>query len=139
MHRLRLLGRPLERAAGLGEKDVVESGRTELEVCHVDAVLVDRANDVREPEALPKSHGYVAARRERFAEASEELRDARPVLVTMRDRVDARAPDLGLELRRCALGDDLPLIDDPDPICENVGLLEVLGREEDGDAILASQ
>ena len=52
--------------------------------------------------------------------------------------MDARAPDLRLELGGRALGDDLALVDDPDPVREDVGLLEVLRREEDGHAGLAS-
>src|SRR5665811_2131612 len=56
-----------------------------------------------------------------------------------RDRLDARLPDLGLELGRRALGDDLALVDDPDPFRQLVGLLQVLGGEEDGDAIVAGQ
>jgi hypothetical protein len=57
----------------------------------------------------------------------------------MRDRVHARPPDLRFELGRRALRDDLPLVDDPNPIRKDIGLLEILGREEDRDAVLASQ
>ena len=35
-----------------------------------------------------------------------------------------------------ALGDDLAVVDDPDAVGEHVGLLEVLGGEEDGDAVV---
>ena len=42
--------------------------------------------------------------------------------------------DLGLQRRRRALGDDLAAADDRDPVGELVGLLEVLGGEEDGGA-----
>ena len=51
------------------------------------------------------------------------------------DRLDRRPADLGLQLRRGALGDELAAVDDPDPVGERVGLLEVLGGEEDRHAV----
>ena len=56
-----------------------------------------------------------------------------------RHRFDRRAADLGLQRRRRALGDDLAVVDDPDPVGERVGLLQVLGGEEDGDAVLGGE
>ena len=53
--------------------------------------------------------------------------------------MDARPADLGLERRRSALRDDPPVVDDPDAVGEHVGLLEVLRREEDGDALVAGE
>ena len=44
--------------------------------------------------------------------------------------------DLGLQLLRSALRDDPAVVDDPDAVGEHVGLLQVLGGEEDGDALL---
>ena len=61
------------------------------------------------------------------------------VLLVVRDRVHARPPDLGLQVGGRPLRDDLPLVDDPDPVGEDVGLLEVLRREEDRDAVLAPE
>ena len=52
--------------------------------------------------------------------------------------LDRRAADLGLQRGRGALGDDVAVVDDPDAVGEHVGLLEVLGRQEDGDAVLAA-
>ena len=49
--------------------------------------------------------------------------------------LEVRLADLGLQRRRRALGDDLAAGDDPDPVGELVGLLEVLGGEEDGRAL----
>ena len=53
--------------------------------------------------------------------------------------MDARQADLGLQLVRRPLGDDVPVVDDPDPVREHVGLLEVLRRQEDGDAVVARE
>ena len=47
------------------------------------------------------------------------------------------AGDLPLELGRRALGDDLAVVDDGDPVAERVGLVEVVGGEEDGHALVA--
>ena len=56
-----------------------------------------------------------------------------------RRHLDARAADLGLELGGGALGDDLAAVDDPDPVGQRVGLLEVLRREEHGDALVVRE
>ena len=52
------------------------------------------------------------------------------------DRDDeAGAPGLVLELERGALGDDPAVVDDDDAVGELVGLVEVLGREEERRAV----
>ena len=53
--------------------------------------------------------------------------------------LEARPSDLGLQRGRGSLGDDPAVVDDPDPVGELVGLLEVLGGEEDGDPLLAGE
>ena len=80
-----------------------------------------------------------AAAAERLAEGRE--RGGEPVAIGLvgRDRVHARQPDLGLERGRRALGDDVAVVDDPDPVREHVRLLEVLRGQEDGDAVLAGE
>ena len=45
------------------------------------------------------------------------------------------AGDAALELRRGALGDDAAVVEHRDPVGELVGLVEVLGGEEDRDAV----
>ena len=55
------------------------------------------------------------------------------------DRLHARAPDLGLERIGRPLGDDPSVVDDPHAVREHVGLLEVLGREEDRDAAVGGE
>ena len=57
-------------------------------------------------------------------------------LAQQRD-VQVRRADLGLQRRRRALGDQLPVVDDPDAVGELIGLLEVLRGEEDGRALVA--
>ena len=50
--------------------------------------------------------------------------------------LDGGSRDLRLELLWRALGDDVPVVDDPDAVREDVRLLQVLRRQEDGDAFL---
>ena len=50
---------------------------------------------------------------------------------------DDVAGDLALEVRRGALGDDQPGIDDRDPVTERVGLVQVVRGEEDRHALVA--
>ena len=96
------------------------------------------ADDVGEPDPLVEPHRELSVA-ERVAEPVEQRGDPRAVVLPLRDRVDARPPDLRLEGGRRALRHDAPVVDDPDPVGEHVGLLEVLRREEDGDAVLARQ
>ena len=51
------------------------------------------------------------------------------------DDLDPLAADLRLELVRGAAGDDLPVVDDRDRVGQLVGLLEVLGRQQEGRAL----
>ena len=50
-----------------------------------------------------------------------------------------RPRDLRLEVGRGALGDDVAVVDDADAVGEDVGLLQVLRRQEDRDAVLAAR
>ena len=52
----------------------------------------------------------------------------------MDDDFDPLAADLGLQLVGGAPGDDLAVVDDRDRVGQLVGLLEVLGREEERHA-----
>ena len=60
------------------------------------------------------------------------LRDGRPVVD---DDLDPLAADLRLELVGGAAGDDLAVVDDGDLVGQLVGLLEVLGREQERRAL----
>ena len=53
--------------------------------------------------------------------------------------MDARTADLRLQRGRRPLRDDLAVVDDPDPIGERIGLLEVLRGEKHGDPVLAGE
>ena len=70
------------------------------------------------------------------AEPRQEPGQPLAVVRILRHDLDRRLADLGLQLRGRALGDDLAVVDDPDPVGEDVRLLEVLRRQEDGDALV---
>jgi hypothetical protein len=53
--------------------------------------------------------------------------------------LERRPPDLRLQRLGRPAGDDLAVIDDRDPVRERVRLLEVLGGEEDGHAVLVRE
>ena len=54
-------------------------------------------------------------------------------------QLDVGVADVGLERLRRALGDDPAAVDDPDVVGELVGLLQVLGGEEDGGAVVVQR
>ena len=73
---------------------------------------------------------------DRGAEALERSGDRGEFGGVGRDRLDAGPPDLGLEGRRSTVGDDVAVVDDPDPVGKDIGLLQVLRGQEDRDAVL---
>ena len=89
-----------QRAAGLGEEDVVEAGGVELEVGDPDPIGVEGANDVRQllGAVFEPDRGAVRRARNQLPEAVEDAGDAVVILVLGRNRLDGRTPDLGLEL-----------------------------------------
>ena len=101
-------------------------------------------SSARTTETRPAEPGF---RRTRATASSSSDPDAEPkrpstsiepiaVLGIGRPGLDAGLSDLRLERARRALGDDLAVVDDPDPVGEPVGLLEVLGGQEDGHPLL---
>src|SRR5215207_9179112 len=136
-----LFARPLERAARLRAEDAVERRSLDLEARERQAGVVDRANDGRKPgKPLAEPDRDVAgAVAHGFAERGELGDEPRPFFLVGRDRVHARKPDLRLQLGRRALGDDRPVVDDPDPVGEHVRLLEVLRRQKDRHSFLAGE
>ena len=67
--------------------------------------------------------------------ADEDLACALDVVAGMDDDLDALAADLRLELVGRAAGDDLAVVDDRDRVGQLVGLLEVLGRQQERRAL----
>jgi hypothetical protein len=132
---------PLERAAGLGQEDVVERRRVELEAGDRDALGVERAHDLGELLGAAVERHRDALRRGRGGrpEAAEHAGQAVALAGVGRDRLDARPAHLGLERGGGALGDEVAVVDDADAVGEDVGLLEVLGRQEDGDPVVLGQ
>ena len=131
----------LERAAGLREEDVVERRLVQPQVGDLQALGVERADDVGERllglaqahrDALDRAAAILAEALEHAATAARSARVGG-------DRLERRAPDLGLQLGRRALGDDLAVVDDADAVGEDVGLLEVLRGEEHGHAVVGGE
>ena len=98
-----------------------------------------RTTSARRSRPRGDGHLGLARRRSGSPKRSRNGRDRRTVEPRGRDGVDARATDLRLQLRRRALRDDPAVVDDPDAVGEHVRLLQVLRREEHGDAVLAAQ
>ncbi len=131
----------LERAAGLGQEDVVERRLVQAQVGDPEVLGVERAHDVGQPVGpAVEPHGLGAGGGAApLAEAVEHAAQAVAIGGVDRDGLDRGAADLGLQLPRRALGDDRAAVDDPDAVGEHVGLLEVLRGEEDRDPVLLGQ
>ena len=105
----------------------------------MDALGVERADDLGE---------VVSPCSQRTATLSGESCDELPEAAEDRRRPGRAAPGRRGRPRRSAgrsppsalggraLGDDVAVVDDPDPVGEDVRLLEVLRGQEDGDALL---
>ena len=100
-----------------------------------------RARRRRAASSPPSSR--TGARLGRAGHGSPKRSSVRPTAASSRrvgrDRLDGRPADLRLERGRRALGHDPPVVDDPDAVGEDVGLLEVLRGEEDRDAVVARE
>jgi hypothetical protein len=95
---------------------------------HVDARLIQDPDDVGQLGlAAGQLHGHAARSvAPHVAKARQELGQTIARLGIGGGHLHRRAPDLGLELRRGALGDDPAVVDDPDSVGQGVGLLQVL-------------
>ena len=137
---LGLGGGALERPAGLLEEDVVERGRVELEVRGVQAPRRrahgrsrrGRGRSCAQRTATLSGESWTSSpkRRRISASADRAARGRRATTSTVGRPISAFSA-VGR-----ALGDDLPVVDDPDPVGEDVGLLQVLRGQEDGHAVL---
>src|SRR5918999_3255780 len=140
--RLSLLGPcTLERPSRLLQKHVVQARLVEPQVGDLEVLGVQGAYHVGKV-AGPVVEAYgdgAGPRGDLLSEAYQGLRDGGALLGTRGGCLDARASDLGFERLRRVLGDDTSPVDDPDPICQHVGLLQVLRRQEDRHPVLARE
>src|SRR5437763_684410 len=128
-----------QRAAGLGQEHVVEARPVQLDRAEGQARAVERAQDLRDrgragvhvqPQAVVDRLQLAHVRL-----AVEQLRRARAGAVEAhRDHVAGHLP---LQRVGGTLGDDLPVVDDRDPVVEGVGFLEVVRGDEDRHALSA--
>jgi hypothetical protein len=111
-----------------------------LEVLDLHAFGVERANDLREVGlAGPQPNCDAASPGARLAETGDDRLGAFALVGVGRDDLDGRTAHLGLELRGRPLRDDVTVVDDPDAVREDIGLLQILRREEDRDAVVPCQ
>ena len=126
--------------AGEGEEGVVERGAAERDVGDGHVRLVERADDPEQRGAGRDRGGDLERAGVAVGELGRERGD-RPgggvELVGAAQRDDhPLAADAGLELGRGAAGDHAPAVDHRDAVGEPVGLLEVLGGEEQRRAVV---
>src|ERR687893_22001 len=132
---------PLQRAASLGEEDVVEAGLVQTEVGNADVLPIEGAHHVGEacgPAREPDGHGArlgwdLLPKLLKYTHYGIALR------ALSGRRLDAGTADLGFQGLRRVLGDDPAPVDNPDPVSQHIGLLEVLRRQEHGDALIARE
>jgi hypothetical protein len=92
------------------------------QVRDLDSRVVERPDDVGEAGLSGlQPNGDALRRAARIAETGEDLGESRRLLRIGRNRLDGRTADLRLELVGRPLGDDVPVVDDPDAVGENVG------------------
>src|SRR5262249_26104546 len=129
----------LGRVAGEGDEDVVEGGAAQADVVDLYATGVQLANDLGE-QLGPAHHrdgeraGVLVDSRRALAEALQQLGGGGYVCTVLHHDFDALAARLGLELVGGAAGDDETVVDDADVVRETVGLLQVLGGQQQGRA-----
>ena len=131
------LPRAASGRSGAGRRRRGSAGASAI-VCGARPGAVEHAQELRAPPRRPGRR--TGARR---SPSIGGLADVRLVADQVEDAlasaVDAErddvAGDLALELVGGALGHDLAVVDDRQPVAQRVGLLEVVGRQEDGRAV----
>ena len=112
----------------------------QLEMLDLEVLGVERAHDPGEVGlARAQAHGNAVRRAAGVAEAGQDRGGTVVVGRVGRDRLDGRPSDLRLEGGRGALGDDVTVVDDPDPGRQRIRFFEVLRRQEDGDAVVSRE
>src|SRR5256885_727609 len=103
-----LLGGALERAAGLGEEDIVERRLVQLQLLDLEVLAVERADDSGQVGLTgAKPHRDAALGAARVAEAGEDRLDPLAVVGAGGNRLDRRTADARLQLVGRPLGHDL--------------------------------
>ena len=120
---------------GRGDEDVVEARLDDLERPDRDPGLIERSDDLGDvvDASVQLDEELPVALRQRRPKPAQTARPPRPAVGE--PELEVRLADLRLQRCRGALGDDQPAADDPDPVRELVGLLEVLRGEEDRRAL----
>ncbi len=121
--------------AGQGEEHVVERRAAEADVPHLHARVVELpqrcGQDLGPALAGHDQPVHVVVDLELAAGQGEEHVRRLLHVVGTDHHLDALPADPALQLVRRALGDGHPVVDDHDPVGQVVGLLEVLGGEQD--------
>ena len=127
--------------AGLGDEDVVERRADQLQRLDRDARLVegaDHAGDVGGAVLDLDQHGAPVDRRQQPADLAADLLGAGDRAVG-KLQLDVGVADLGLERVWRAFGDDPAAVDDRHVVGQLVGLLQVLGGEEDRGPVVVER
>src|SRR3712207_2291100 len=118
-----LLARTLERPPRLLQEHVVQRRLVEPQVRDLEVLRVKGAHDAGEVAPVEADGDGPWLGGDLLPEATKDPHDG-GALPWLRGRgLDAGAPDLGLQRLRGILGDDAPLVYDPDPVGQHVGLL----------------
>ena len=125
---------------GEAQEDVVEAGLAQREAGRRGCAAASRARRTSAPTAGPfvdrqldQRLSTTAFLRPRAARGAERRR--RLLSRVAEGHRDDRGPEVGLQLGRRALGDDVPVVDHHDVAGQAVGLFEVLGGEQHGRAL----
>ena len=125
----------LRLVPGEAQEDVVEAGLAQRQAAHGDLGGVERPEDLgadgRSILHRQLDDGVLDDRFLRRQRREEAEGGGDDVAVAERHR-DDRGAEVGLELGRRALGNDVPVVDHHDVAGETVRLLEVLGGEQHG-------
>src|SRR3954452_18315306 len=125
--------------AGLLQEDVVEGRLHQVERLDLETLLVEGDDDRADlgRAILELDHQGPVPSGKRLAEPGEDdLGERLLALLLDQGELEVRPADLGLQRSRRPLSDQLAAGDDPNAVGEPVGLLQVLGRQEYGRALL---
>src|SRR5581483_5119125 len=125
-----------DRRSGEGEEDLVEGRAAQRDVVDGDAAVVQQAHGLHEAVGAGvdrdrQSAGGAVDVGFGHAETVEHTRCARQLLVVACVDLDDVVARSGLELVGGPVGDDPAVVDDHDAAGQVVGLVEVLGRQQD--------